>query len=278
MGSLFRPKVPAAPPPPPDPIPQTLIDNINGTKSTPVKNADGSYTTTFDRLPLSPEEKAYEDNLIKVRDDSLGWIQKITADPNYQSDYIKGFLKDYEQSGLQGIEKAYKARTSFEETNLARYGVDDSTAATELRAQRGNDLSGDIQQIERDKSAIALQARDDELNKANAAFGLATGRQDVQLSQLTNSIAQGNSLNLGLTGLKQQRDLAVYGAQNQYNTLKANASAQGMQTFGQLVGMAAGAATGGMGGFGASGGGLGGGFTSAPMSAARSRANGITWL
>jgi hypothetical protein len=47
-----------------------------------------------------------------------------------------------------------------------------------------------------------MQARDDELNKATTAYGLATGRQDAQLAQLTNSIAQGNSLNLGLSDVK----------------------------------------------------------------------------
>jgi hypothetical protein len=224
----------------PDQTVNTVIDNINRTKSTPVKNADGSYTITQERLPLSPEEQAYEAALTKVRDDSLGWIQKISADPNYQSDYVKNYLKDYEETGLQGIDKAYKARTQFEETNLARYGIDDSTAATEARAQRGNDMSADIQQLGRDQSTIAMQARDEELGKAYTAYGLATGRQDAQLAQLTNSIAQGNSLNLGLSGLKQQRDLAVYGAQNNYNAMRAQASAQGNQTFGSLVGLGAG--------------------------------------
>lgn len=180
--------------------------------------------------------------LTKTRDESLQWINKISSDPNYQSDYVKQYLKDYEATGMQGIDRAYKARTNFEETNLARYGVEDSTAATEVRAQRGNDMSSDVQQLGRDMSSVAMQARDDQLNKALTSYGLATGRQDAQLAQLSQSIAQGNSMNLGLTGLKQQRDLALYDAQGKYNALRAQASAVGKQTTGQLIGMAAGAA------------------------------------
>lgn len=259
MGSLFTPKVPAPPAPPPDPAPNTIVDNINKTISRPVKNADGTYTITYDQQPLSAEEQAYQDMLTKTRDESLGWINKISTDPNYQSDYVKQYLKDYEATGIQGIDKAYKARADFEETNLARNGIEDSTAATEARQARGNDMSSDVQQLGRDMSGIAQQARDDQLNKALTSYGLATGRQDAQLAQLTQSIAQGNSMNLGLTGLKQQRDLAVYDAQNKYTQLKANASAVGKQTMGQIVGMAAGAAMGGFGGFGASSG-ITGGF------------------
>lgn len=262
MGSLFAPEVESTPVPPDNTV-YNFVDNVGGTKGTRVQNADGSYTMVYEKLPLSAEDQAYQDRLKQIETESLDWIQKISADPNYQSDYVKTAVKNYVDSNTKSVQQAYTTRTQAEEENLARYGVDDSSAGAQLRSQRGRDLQTDLTQINKDANDYAEQARQEDLNQATNLYTLASGRGDQALATALTSLGQSQNAALNLSNLSQQRQLALYQSQQAYNQAKANAQAQGWQTFGQLAGSAVGAA----GGFGSTSG-MWGGY---------SPSTGITW-
>lgn len=215
MGSLFSPKVET--PPPPQPIQYVNTrDEVAGTQSNYVTAPDGTKTLVTTRLPLTPEEQAYEDNLKQIASQSLDWINKLST--NYdrsQIPWLDQYLKDYETTQVQGLNKATADQTQQSETALARFGQADSTAGTEDRAQRGQQYINARGQITRDLSSIEQNARQNELGNAQNLYALATGRQDAILGQLAGSL-----------GRSQQFQLADGSNQMAYNTQIYNANAQ----------------------------------------------------
>lgn len=252
MGSIFSPKVPAAPAAPPPANPDNFRDDINKVEIVRIKNPDGTFTQVQRRLPLSAEEQAAEDNLRRIATDSMKTIEELSsvADPT-TLESLKPTLDAFYESNKQYIDDANKLRTTQEEKALARAGQADSTAAVQARGQRGRSYSDNLIQLGRDKNALAGSLRDDAINKQLGLFGLATGRQDVQASQLANALNQGSGNIFNQQQLDAARNNAIYQGQLQQQQLKYQSRAAGMQTLGQIAGLAAFA---GLGGFGAIGG------------------------
>jgi hypothetical protein len=220
--SLFSSPKASAPADPPPPQYVDTRDEIGGTQSTYVTNPDGTKTLVTTRLPLTPEQQAYEDKLKSIADESLGWIEKLST--NYdrsQIPWLDQYLADYETTQVKGLDAAMADRTGQEERTLARYGQADSTAGNVARAQRGQDYTDSRGQINRDLSSIEQGVRENELGNASNLYSLATGRMDTQLGQLTQSLGRSQQFQLSDASLQQNRSLAIYGAQQNANAINA---------------------------------------------------------
>lgn len=266
MGSLFSPKVQPAPPPP-EPKDYNVEDRISGTKQNIVTQPDGSKLVVIEKN-LTPEQQEIEDNLKRLAEDSLAKYESLVNDPflDTMPEYRDQVQRVYDTQ-FRNLNDAYNQAARSTEQTANRFGVDDSTAATQLRAQNTRNLAGAQQQLADDKINTINAVRQQEMQNQLGVYGLASGRQDTLLSQGLQSLGLGNSIALANAGRNDNYQNALWQT-NLANTQARNAAAaQGMQTFGQLAGIGLGLATGGLGfgaagglGFGATGSSLGGGL------------------
>jgi len=276
VGSLFAPKV-SAPPPVPEPKDYNVLDNVTGTKQTIVTQPDGSKTVVIDEN-LTPEQKQIRDNLKTIADQSLQKYNALVNDPLLDSmPEIKAAVDTVYQNQRKSINQGFDQAATQTEKTAARFGVDDSTSANIQRSQNTKNLAGALAQNDADKVGLINQYRQQEMGNQLQAYGLASGRQDTLLSQGMQVLNAGNAAGLAASTRNDSYQNNLYNNALSLSIARANAKAQGWQTFGQLAGSAAAMAGGGMGGGGAgfgSGGMLSG---SSPMSASQSAARGITW-
>ncbi|MGG7581702.1 hypothetical protein [Rhizobium sp. Nf11,1] len=195
---------------------EPVINEIAGTKSERVKQPDGTWATVIKKLPLSAEDQAYYDELQNLRASSLNYIKDLTE--NYDVAKIPGlqqYLKDYETSANQAIDRAAGVTANQEEKTLARYGQADSTAAANARVGRAATVMDQRASLGRDMSAIEQNARNDEISRQSGLYSLATGgitgQQNTQLGSVAGLLS---------TGLAQQAN-----SQNYNNTLAGIAAA-----------------------------------------------------
>lgn len=222
MGSLFSPKTPAAPPPPAPVEYVNTRDEVGGTQSNYVTNPDGTKTLVTSRLPLSPEQQAYEDKLQSIAKDNLDYLTKLTT--NYNVDDIPGlkqYLDDYKATQTAALDEATADETNQSETALARYGQADSTAAVQNREARASNYQDNRRQISADLSGIEQNARQTGISNATNLYGLATGQQGAILGNLANSLSRGQGFQLSDAGLQQNRNNLIYQAGVQQNALQA---------------------------------------------------------
>lgn len=256
MGSLFSPKVSKAPDPP-SPVDYNVDDRIGGTKSTIVTNPDGTKTQVIEEN-LTPEQQEIRTNLKRIADESLAKYEGLVNDPFLDSmpEFKQQVQTIYDQQ-VRGINDAYVGAARATETAASRYGVDDSTAATQLRAENTRNLAGALTQAETDKIGLTNSVRQQEMGNQLQAYGLASGRQDTMLSNSLQTLGLGNQIAMSNAARNDNHQNALYGNQVNYVNQRNAARAQGMATFGQLTGQAVAAASGG--GFGGGGGAAGGG-------------------
>lgn len=270
MGSLFTPKVQAAPEPP-KPVDYNVDDLIGGTKQRVVTNPDGTRTVVISEN-LTPEMQTMRDNIKRLGEDSLKKYESLVNDPFLDTmPQFKEQVQTIYQQQVRGIKDAYKGAAEATETAAARFGTEDSTAASLTRAENTKNLAGALEQANVDKIGLTNQIRQQEMGTQLQAYGLASGRQDTMLSQGLQTLGMGNSIALANAARNDNYQNNLWQNQVNYANQKNAAAAQGMATFGQLVGMAAGAATGGMTG------GLSSGFAASGLTGGLDRNTGILW-
>lgn len=281
MGSLFKPKVPAAPPPPAETIPNTYVDQTTGVTSTPTKNPDGSYTITT-KQNLTPEQQAQQDRISQMAADNLKRYDALAN--NYDISQIPGLsdaIKAYKQSNQIALDQAYAQTTRQQEDALARYGVTNSTAASEARGQTAGAYMSDTAQLGRDAYAQEQAVRQNEMNNALSGYNVAQGALNNQQAQQAGMLSLGSNITGQLNNLQAQRNNLIYQGNLAQQQLQFQANQAQQQTLGAIAGLGLSAATGGLGGMGGLGGGTfgAGGVLSAsgPMSASRSSQLGIKW-
>lgn len=213
--NLLKPK--AATTPIPDRAAfETQIDALNGTKVERVKQPDGTYAVVESTMPLSAEDQALQDYYKQIASDALAAIDKISNSVNLDDvPWAKDLVDSYKANQLEAINRAGVARTTSEEKALARFGQADSTAATQVRSQRGSDLTDQRVQLGRELSSIEQQARDTELARQGSLYNLATGALNGQKQAQSASLS-----GLVSSGLNQQA-----GAQSYNNTVAATIGA-----------------------------------------------------
>ncbi|EGP07330.1 hypothetical protein CSIRO_3062 [Bradyrhizobiaceae bacterium SG-6C] len=222
MGSIFSPKTPAAPPPPAPVEYVNTRDEVGGTQSNYVTNPDGTKTLVTSRLPLTPEQQAYEDKLQAIAKDNLDYLTKLTS--SYNVDDIPGlkdYLTDYENTAVKSLNDATADNTNQSETALARFGQADSTAATQNREGREAAYQTGRKQITADLSGAEMNARQTAIGNATNLYGLATGQQGAILGNLANSLNRGQGFQLSDAGLQQNRNNLIYQSGVQQNALQA---------------------------------------------------------
>ena len=240
MGNLFKPKVAAAPPPPPEQV-FNYRDEVTGTEQVRQQNPDGSITLVTRALPMSAEEKAALDRIKQLEADTIKRIDDLTT--NYDISKIDGLsdtINAFRSGQQRNLEGAYKSRSQEEEQVLARYGVEDSTAAAQTRSQRGRDFTDSQIQIGEQSRLLENDIRQQELGNATNLFSLAQGSNQQNFANRLGALQLGNNAMNANAQLGQQRQLAIYNANLNDQSLRTSASAAGKKALGDLIGTAIG--------------------------------------
>lgn len=246
MGSLFTPKV-SAPPEPPKPVDYNVDDLIGGTQQRIQTQPDGSKLVVISEN-LTPEQKQIKDNLKRIADQSLAKYESLVNDPFLETmPQFKEQVQTIYNQQVRGINDAYTGAARQTELAASRFGTEDSTAAGLTRAENTRNLAGALEQANVDKIGLTNSIRQQEMGNQLQAYGLASGRQDTMLAQGLQTLGLGNSIALANAARNDNYQSNLYQGQLSYNSAQNAARAQGMGTFGQIVGIGVGAAAGGFG-------------------------------
>jgi len=238
LGSIFSPKTPAAPPPPAPVEYVNTRDETAGTQSNYVTNPDGTKTLVTSRLPLTPEQQAYEDKIQAIASDNLNYIQKLSTNFDVNDpalSWLKQYTDDYQKTQTAALDKATEDGADQSENVLARYGQADSTAGVQDRQGRAANYQAGRQQITDNISGIIQNARQNELSNATNLYGLATGRQDAILGNLANSLGRTQQFQLSDGGNQVSRNGLIYQGGLQQQSLQQQASQQGFNNLASLA-------------------------------------------
>jgi hypothetical protein len=252
VGSLFSaPKISV--PPAPEPKDYNVDDRVSGRKTTIVTAADGSKTAVIENS-YTPEQQAEIDNLKRIGDDALKAYEGLVADPYLDTmpEYKDQISRMFETQRIS-LNDAFRDASRATETAAARFGVDDSTAATQLRAQNTSNLAGAQNQLENDKLNTINAVRQQEMSNQLGLYGLASGRQDTLFAQGMQTLGLGNQVAMANAARQDQYQANLFNARLGVAQANQNAQAKGLGTIGQLAGLGLGIASGGM-GFGAAAG------------------------
>lgn len=187
--------------------PQDYIDNIFGTSVKEVNGPNGKQTV-IDRT-LSAADQAKLDSLNQMYSSYLGDLESLTSIASAMDiPEFQPVLQATRENQRLAREDAYKQRASLEENTLARRGVADSTTASDVRQLRGQELTRQASQDERDLILMSEQLRDNAL--ARTGNGLNFVGNQIQQDK-TNAL---NSTNM-LLGNRAGMFSAANGAQAQ---------------------------------------------------------------
>lgn len=251
MGSLFKSKAPPEPPKIETAAPN-VTDLVGGTRSRTIKKPDGTQEIIIEPLDLSPEDKALYDTYTDlVKTNIAGFNSLSVAASAYDIPGFKSVI-DAQRTILESTRnKAASESVRRTEESLARRGLSDSTAATELRAVQDAAIREQALSDERNLVLTAESLRTDALNRALTGINIGTQGMQTQKAQ-----QQASGQFVSGTALQALNSTANIQNQNYQNQLNAFNSRQ--PSFGQqLLTTAAGAAGYGLaGGFGGAGAGL----------------------
>lgn len=273
----FTPKIPPAPPPP-KPEFVDVIDEVNGVQTKYVTDPDGKKTAVQSRLPLSEEEQAAIDNLKRIENESLERIEALSNayDLTEIESLVPGItdtLNNYRETNKRIISDSFKETTRLTEKGLARAGIEDSTAATELRNQQSEGLRESFEQLGREEQSLQEQIRQREMAEAQGLFGIATQRGDVALNRLASASQTAAQNSAGLSNMATNVGLAAHNSALNQQNLQFQANQAGLGNLAGIVGTAAGFGLGG--GFGGLVGGGSGSAIRAGSTAGRNALSGF---
>jgi hypothetical protein len=256
VGSLFSPKVPPAPAPPPE-TKYNYRDELTGVETVRQENPDGTVTMVTKPLPLSAEEQAAKETYERIVKEAGARIEDLTT--NYDISKIEGLsdtINAFRTGQQRTLDSAYKARTDQEEKMLARYGVDDSTSASQTRSQRGRDYTDSQQQIGEQGRLLENDIRQQELGNTQNLFSLATGQRQQNFANQLGALQLGQGAVNAASNLSQQRNLAIYNGSLNQQGLQYQANQAGLNNLGTAIAIGAAPFTGGtsLAGLGLSGG------------------------
>lgn len=217
MGSLFKPNIPAPPPPAP---PVTMRDEIGGVEQVPVTNPDGTTTYVTRRLALTAEEQAKQDELNRIMSESMAEISKLSASDYAEDESTKKVLDQWQQVQTEKLGKNVTERAQAEEADLARRGLADSSTAQSIRRQRKLDEQQAREALGRQRDELGSQVRAEKLGLQQNLYSIAASQQDVKLAREQQSATRGQSA-LAAVNAERQASLLDY-----YQTQVAAANTQ----------------------------------------------------
>jgi hypothetical protein len=259
MGSIFAsksaikmltPKV-EMPPNPPSPVDYEVDDLISGTQQRIVTQPDGTKRVVISEN-LTPEQQQVRDNLKRISDESLAKYESLVNDPFLETmPQFKEQVQTIYNQQVKGINDSYVGAARATETAAARFGTEDSTAAGLTRAENTKNLAGALEQANVDKIGLTNSIRQQEMGNQLQAYGAASGRQDTLIGQGLQTLGMGNSIALANAARNDNYQNNLWQNQVNYTNQRNAAKAQGLSSFGQILGSAVGFASGG--GFGKTG-------------------------
>jgi hypothetical protein len=167
--------------------PATYINEISGYEQVPVKNADGSITYITRELELSDEEKQQKAELEKIANDALSEIKTLSSSDYTASESVQNLLNDWQENQLTNLNESFDNRKELESDTLAKRGLSDSTAASTVSRQTKQDEYDANKEVSNEKSAIAENLRQTELNNQQNLYSLAQNQVNYDAAQLQNS-------------------------------------------------------------------------------------------
>lgn len=206
MGSLFKPSIPAPPPPAP---PAIVRDEIGGVEQVPVTGADGSTTYVTRRLPLTAEQQAKQDELNRIMRESMAEISKLSANDYAEDDSTKKVLDQWQQVQTDKLGKNVAERALNEETDLARRGLADSSTAQAIRRQRKLDEQQARENLGRQRDELSSQVRAEKLGLQQNLYSIAANQQDAGLVREQQAAVRGQST-LAAVNAQRQASLMDY--------------------------------------------------------------------
>jgi hypothetical protein len=210
MGSVFKPKVPAVPTPPP---PSIYRDEVGGTEQVPIQNADGSTTYVTRRLPLTPDQQREQDEYKNIMSTALVEIRRLSATDFADDPTVNQALEQFKSAQSRALSQSLQQRTESEEQSLARRGVLDSTAAQTVRRQRAADERDARQQIVQATDVVKEDIRNDRLGLQQNLYSLAANRQDLDQVKAQQSASSGLNATLGINNANRASLMDYYSRQ-----------------------------------------------------------------
>lgn len=173
------------------PAPASYIDEISGYEQVPVTNNDGSITYITRALPLSEEEKKQQLELNNIREQALAEIQKLSSADYVLSDIQQQALNDYSSLKQSSLDESFDERKQFESDELARRGLQDSTAANTINRQTKQDEYDASKTLEKESSLLKEDLRNNELSNQKYLYNLANDKINYDQAKL-QSASSGN--------------------------------------------------------------------------------------
>lgn len=199
--------------------PKDFLDNIFGTSAREVDGPNGKQIVLD--VNYSPEDQAKLDTLNTQYNQYLGQLQSLSSIssavdiPEFQP-----VIAATRANQAQARQDAYNQRSKLEEEQLANRGLADSTAGTEVRQTRGDDLQKAAQSDENNVVLLAEQLRTNALQNTTNGLNITgnaiqqdkTNRESSAnnlLSQMLNLYGQDNNVQ----NQNYAAQLAAYNAQ-----------------------------------------------------------------
>lgn len=228
MGTVFKQyqadeKKPSAPPK------VSYKDEVNGVEQVPVTNADGSITYVTRKLPLSEEEQRKKSELDKMADDALAEIKLLTSEDYIASESTQKLLNDWQAGQQEILNESFDDRKESEADKLAKRGLSDSTAARTVTRQTKQDEFDANKQVDRERSLMANNIRQNELNNQQNLYNLAQNQLNYDQAQIQKS-ANANLSKLGALNTANTASL------NDYYNRKLSSSNQSNMFLNNILG------------------------------------------
>jgi hypothetical protein len=242
MGSLFKPKQPAPPPPAP---PVLVRDEVSGVEQIPVTNPDGSTTYVTRAIPLTPQQQAERDSINKIVADSLAEINRLSRADYAPDTATQQVLDAWQQQQEKLLAQSTTQRTQQEEERLASRGLADSTAAQDIRRQRALDEQNARSTLALSRTEMGNQIRGEKLALQQNLFSTVNGMKDATQAQTARAATAGLSSAVALNAQRQASILDYYNAQNRNSADGAFGQALG-RSLGGTIGNTVGGSAGGL--------------------------------
>ncbi|MFN7834842.1 MAG: hypothetical protein ACK5NY_03490 [Burkholderiaceae bacterium] len=227
-----------------------VIDEINGVRETVVTRPDGTKELRRTAMPLSPEQQALKEQFDRIVNTQLTSIETLSRPelaasiPEFQP-----ALKAFREQVTAGLDRSQAQTARISEEQLARRGLSQSTAATELRNVQANEFAGQRQQAAQQETLLAEDLRNQAIGRSQNLLSIATQRQDQQALRYLQAQQSAASSQLGLLQAQQAANQLQYSAQLNAFQAQQQSRASMFNTLGTLggVGLAYGLQGGGFG-------------------------------
>lgn len=194
-------------------------DEVTGTETVTITDANGKKTRVTRMLPRSAEEQALYDKSQQLIQATLGNIERLAVIDPMQAEEFRPFIASYENLLNTDLNKATAKARQAVETDLAHMGLSNSTAAAEMRAAMSGNEAEARTGIKDKARLMAQDMREQAINHqltlnqvAGGVYGTdlqkrLSGRT-ADLSQNENALMQGWHRNniqssLGVAQLRQ---------------------------------------------------------------------------